>query len=123
MLDPASGELETLIAKGQHDLRICNNAGVAADGTIYFSDSSQRSTSSAGQQTSSSTQEPVGSSSGPPGRVSVLAAGPQFANGVALTEEFAVVAQTGRYQLDRVWLDGGKHEAWITNLPPARTAT
>ncbi len=34
--------LTTLVAKGEHGLRVCNNAAVAADGTVYFTDSSQR---------------------------------------------------------------------------------
>ena len=42
MLDPASGRLDTLVPVGQENLRVCNNAAVAQDGTIYFSDSSQR---------------------------------------------------------------------------------
>ena len=118
LLDPATGALETLVAKGQHDLRVCNNAAVAADGTIYFSDSSQNFDL---EHWTADIIEHSGTGRllkrTPDGSVSVLAAGLQFANGVALTDEFAVVAQTGLYQLDRVWLDGGKHEPWITNLP------
>ncbi len=36
---------------------------------------------------------------------------------MALTEEHVVVAQTGLYELDRVRLDTGRVDPWITNLP------
>jgi sugar lactone lactonase YvrE len=112
------GLLETLVAKGQHGLRVCNNAAVAADGTVYFTDSSQRFDLefwTADIIEHSGTGRLLRRS--PDGSVDVLAEGLQFANGVALTEEFVAVAQTGLYCIDRVWRDGGKHEPWITNLP------
>lgn len=118
LLDPASGALETLIAKGQHGLRVCNNAAVAADGTIYFTDSSQRFDLefwTADILEHSGTGRLLRRS--PDGAVDTLATGLQFANGVALTPEFVAVAQTGQYCVDRVWLNTGAHEAWITNLP------
>lgn len=118
LLDPATGSLETLVAVGQHELRVCNNASVSADGTIYFSDSTQRFDL---EHWTADLLEHSGTGRllkrAPDGGLSVLATGLQFANGVALTEQFVVVAQTGQYQLDRVWLDSGKHEPWITNLP------
>lgn len=118
LLDVDSGQIETLVAAGQHDLRVCNNAAVAADGTIYFSDSSQRFDL---EYWTADLLEHSGTgrllSRSPQGEVEVLAVGLQFANGVALTDEFVVVAQTGEYCLNRVWLDDGRMEPWVTNLP------
>jgi hypothetical protein len=112
------GTLETLVAKGEHGLRVCNNAAVAADGTIYFTDSSQRFDLefwTADIIEHSGTGRLLRRT--PDGTVDVLAEGLQFANGVALTDEFVAVAQTGLYCVDRVWLVNGRHEPWITNLP------
>ncbi|MEZ5184306.1 MAG: SMP-30/gluconolactonase/LRE family protein [Candidatus Nanopelagicales bacterium] len=118
LLDPATGDLETLVAVGQHGLRLCNNAAVATDGTIYFSDSSQRFEL---EHWTADLLEHSGTGRllrrNPDGTVDVLAEGLQFANGVALTDEFVVVAQTGDYSLTRIWLDTGRTEQWITNLP------
>lgn len=112
------GHLETLVGKGEHGLRVCNNAAVAADGTVYFTDSSQRFDLefwTADIIEHSGTGRLLRRT--PDGQVDVLAEGLQFANGVALTAEFVAVAQTGLYCVDRVWLVNGRHEPWITNLP------
>lgn len=118
LLDPASGSLETLVAKGEHGVRVCNNAAVAADGTIFFSDSSQHFDL---EYWTADILEHSGTGRllrrSPDGRVEVLADGLQFANGVALTDHFVAVAQTGLYCVDRVWLADGRREPWITNLP------
>ena len=108
----------TLVAKGEHGLRVCNNAAVAADGTVYFTDSSQRFDL---EHWTADIIEHSGTGRllrrDPDGAVEVLVEGLQFANGVALTEDFLAVAQTGLYCVDRVWLKDGTHEPWITNLP------
>lgn len=112
------GALETLVAKGEHGLRVCNNAAVAEDGTVYFTDSSQRFDLefwTADIIEHSGTGRLLRRT--PDGSVDVLADGLQFANGVALTAEFVAVAQTGLYCVDRVWLANGRHEPWIVNLP------
>jgi sugar lactone lactonase YvrE len=118
LLDPAARTLDTLIAKGEHDLRVCNNAAVADDATIYFTDSSQRFDL---EHWNADIIEHSGTGRllkrSPDGRVEVLAAGLQFANGVALTDEHVIVAQTGLYCIDRIRLADGRHEPWITNLP------
>jgi len=112
------GTLTSLVAKGEHGLRVCNNAAVADDGTIYFTDSSQRFDL---EHWTADIIEHSGTGRllrrTPDGTVDVLVDGLQFANGVALTPEFVAVAQTGAYSVDRVWLDSGQHEPWITNLP------
>ena len=110
--------LTTLVAKGRHGLRVCNNAAVAADGTVYFTDSSQRFDL---EHWTADIIEHSGTGRllrrTPDGTVDVLVEGLQFANGVALTDDFVAVAQTGLYCVDRVWLSDGRHEPWITNLP------
>jgi sugar lactone lactonase YvrE len=113
-----NGELRTLVGKGEHGLRVCNNAAVAPDGTVYFTDSSQNfdlAFWTADIIEHSGTGRLLRRS--PDATVDVLAEGLQFANGVALTPEFVAVAQTGLYCVDRVWLHNGKHEPWIVNLP------
>ncbi|MCL3819522.1 SMP-30/gluconolactonase/LRE family protein [Aeromicrobium wangtongii] len=87
----------------------CNNAAVAADGTIYFTDSS----------TKFEIDHWLGDliEHRPTGRLfrrdidgtlTLLMDGLAFANGVALApdESFVVVAETGAYMLHRVWLSG-----------------
>lgn len=111
LVDHASGAIQTLVPRGTHDLHICNNAAVAADGTIYFSDSTQRFDL---QHYNADLIEHSGTGRllrrSPDGSIDVLATGLQFANGVALAadESFVVVAQTGGYELTRVWLTGPK---------------
>src|SRR6266540_3759352 len=41
LADRASGDIETLIPRGR-ELRVCDNAAVTKDGTIYFTDSTSR---------------------------------------------------------------------------------
>jgi sugar lactone lactonase YvrE len=122
-VDPRDGSVRTLVARGEHDLRFCNNAAVAADGTIYFSDSSQRVDV---EHWKADLLEHAGTGRllrrAPDGEVEVLLDGLHFANGVALApdESFLVVAQTGMYRLDRLWLTGeraGSCEVFADNLP------
>lgn len=117
-LDPRTGRLDTLVARGDHHLRLCNNAAVAADGTIYFSDSTQRFDF---EHYTADLLEHSGTGRllrrTPDGAVDVMADGLQFANGVALTAQFVAVAQTGQYAIDRVSLSDGRVEPLVTNLP------
>ena len=111
LLDPAAGAIQTLVARGRHALRICNNAAVAGDGTIYFSDSTQRfdlEYYTADLIEHSGTGRLLRRT--PDGEVDVLLDGLHFANGVALApdESFVVVAQTGSYELTRLWLTGSR---------------
>lgn len=122
LVDRVSGDVEVLVEAGPN-LRVCNNAGVAADGTIYFTDSSSRfdlkyyladlmEHSATGRLLRLDTD----------GTVETLLSGLAFANGVALApdESYVVVAQTGLYQLDKVWLTGpraGSREVLAGNLP------
>jgi sugar lactone lactonase YvrE len=108
---------------GGDTFKFTNNAAVASDGTIYFTDTSTRW----------SIHEYVtdlleGQTTGrvlvrrPDGALEVLADGLQFANGVALdaAEASLFIAETGRYRIHRHWLTGeqaGTTEVFADNLP------
>jgi sugar lactone lactonase YvrE len=89
----------------------CNNAAVASDGTIYFSDSSTKFGLHdwAGDAIE---HRPTGRllRYSPDGSLEVVLDGLAFANGVALApdESFVVVAQTVAYDILRVDLAGDK---------------
>nr|MCW2727163.1 Strictosidine synthase [Aeromicrobium sp.] len=101
----------TVLADG-HDgtpFVFCNNAAVAADGTIYFTDSSTkfgiehwRGDLIEHRPTGRLFRRDVD------GTLTVLLDDLAFGNGVALSadETFVVVAETGAYGLRRLWLDG-----------------
>ena len=117
-----TGQIEVLVARGD-DLRVCNNAAIAEDGTIYFTDSSRRFDLEhwlADLIEHSGTGRLLRRSAS--GEVTTLLDDLQFANGVALApdESYVVVAQTGSYRLDKVWLTGAKagtSEPLAENLP------
>lgn len=104
-------------------LAFTNNADIARDGTIYFTDSSVWGIDHYRQDLiehraygrlfaySPSTRE-----------TRLVADGFYFANGVALApdESHVVVAETGAYRLSRVWLTPerrGRRDVLIDNLP------
>ncbi len=123
-VDPGGGTVETLVDEvGGERLRLCNNAAVAADGTVYFSDSSRRFGL---EHWKADLLEHSGTGRllrrDPNGAVEVVLAGLQFANGVALAadESFVAVAETGAYRVSRLWLSGpraGQHDLLVDNLP------
>ncbi|MPZ79629.1 MAG: SMP-30/gluconolactonase/LRE family protein [Actinophytocola sp.] len=122
LVERVSGDLEVLVESGP-DLRVCNNAAVAADGTVYFTDSTSRFDL---RYWKADLLEHRGTGRllrrDPDGSVETLLEGLHFANGVALaTDESAVVvAQTGLYQLDKVHLTGdrqGRREVLVAGLP------
>lgn len=109
-MDTTSGDIEVLTAlvHGQR-MVFCNNAAVAADGTIYFSDSSrfhgiERWKADMIENTSSGRLL----RRDPDGTVEVLAEGMRFSNGVALSddESFVAVAETHGRTVVRRWLTG-----------------
>ncbi|WP_034274008.1 SMP-30/gluconolactonase/LRE family protein [Haloechinothrix halophila] len=87
----------------------CNNAAVASDGTIYFSDSSRRYPIPE-WRTDLIEQTRTGRllRRNPDGTVDELLTGLHFANGVALAadESFVTVAESGACQVRRFWLTG-----------------
>jgi sugar lactone lactonase YvrE len=123
-VDAESGAVEVLVDRvGGAPLRFCNNAAVAADGTVYFSDSSRRFGI---DHWRADLLEHSGTGRllrrDPDGGVEVLLDGLQFANGVALApdESFVTVAETGAYRLTRLWLKGegaGRSDVLVDNLP------
>jgi len=122
-----SGRIEDLVAAGDDvggtPLRLCNNAAIAHDGTIYFSASSQRfelKDYEADLLEHSGTGRLLGRDTD--GSCHELLTGLHFANGVALCvdESFVVVAETGAYRLTRLWLAGdreGEVDVLVDNLP------
>lgn len=108
--DPTTGQLETLVAEvAGRPLTFCSNAVESTDGTIYFTESTDRFHY---EHYKASVIEARGSGSlmrlGTDGQVSMLAAGLHFANGVTLTaDESAVVfAETTARRLSKYWLTG-----------------
>jgi sugar lactone lactonase YvrE len=101
----------------------CNNAAVAADGTIYFTDSSSRHGIDRWRAEiieHSCTGRLLRRT--PAGEVEPVLDGLAMANGVALTPdgESVLVAETGAYRIVRVWLSGeraGESEPFASNLP------
>lgn len=121
-LDPETGELETLAAEfGGVPMKFCNNAAVAADGTIYFTDSSTRFSvdewmadllehSATGRLFRRTTD----------GKLTKLADGLAFPNGVALSADGNTLffVETAGYRLLRLDLtiEGAKPEL-VVMLP------
>jgi len=117
--------LETLAT--EHDglsFRFTNDVDVGTDETIYFTDASAKYSQ---HEFRLDIME-----HGPNGRLlawdpetkksRLLLGGLYFANGVALApdESFVLVAETGRYRVHKVWLQGpnaGRSEFLIENLP------
>lgn len=109
-VDPSTGAIEPLVTEVDGvALRCTNNAAVADDGTIWFTDSSRRF--------------PVHHYTGdflehsgtgrlfrrdPDGTLETVMDGLHFANGVALDPhgDFVLVAETGMYRIVRWWLTG-----------------
>jgi sugar lactone lactonase YvrE len=123
-VDPVSGRVSTVVDRvAGAAMLFCNNGALAADGTSYFTDSSQhfgiehyRGELLAHTGTGRLFRRT------PDGSVDLVTDGLQFANGVALApdESWVAVAETGGYCLDRIWLTGpraGQREPFVTNLP------
>jgi sugar lactone lactonase YvrE len=104
-------------------MRICNNAAVADDGTIYFSDSS---TVHGLDRWKADFIEDTHTGRllcrHPDGQMELLVDGLRFANGVALApdESFVCVAETTGRNVVRRWLTGdraGEVDQLVTDLP------
>lgn len=114
-VDPSSGVIEELAG----GMRFCNNAAVATDGTVYFSDSSAvhpidewRAEMVEVTRTGRLLRRT------PDGDVTVLRTGLAFANGVALAsdESFVAVAETAARTIARHWLTG-RDDFLVEDLP------
>lgn len=117
------GQVRTLTDRvAGRRLLACNNAAVADDGTVYFTDSSTRF--GVPQWRADLIR---GTASGrllcraPDGTVTELLGGLEFANGVALAADgsFVAVAETGACRVHRVWLTGvraGRSDVLVDGL-------
>lgn len=122
IVDPSNGEIETLVAHGTASLHICNNPTVAADGRIFFSDSSQRNMELEARKDIVDAI-PTGRLLcwHPEGRVEVLLDDLLFANGVVVApdQSFVLIAETGKARIHRLWLSGekaGQRDLFTTDL-------
>jgi sugar lactone lactonase YvrE len=123
-ISPAGSVTVLSTEAGGVPFRCTNDLDVAADGTIYFTDASRKFPLTNFKADIVESQ--------PNGRL--LAYNPQdkttrvvmdglcFANGVAVSpdQSFLLVAETGRYRIHRVWLNGpkqGSSEVFVDNLP------
>jgi sugar lactone lactonase YvrE len=123
-IDIASGAVEAVTdSLGGATMRFCNNAAIASDGTVWFSDSSthygvDRWKDDFVQNTRTGRLARMD----PDGTVEVVIDGLAFANGVALSkdEDFVCVAETAARTVVRRWLTGnrkGMRDLLCQNLP------
>jgi sugar lactone lactonase YvrE len=123
-VDPESGAVELLADECDSEpLIVTNNASIASDGTIYFSQSTRRfglehlKADLLEHSTTGRLMRRL-----PDGTVEVLIDHLNFANGVCLAadESFVLVAETSAYSIRKYWLSGeraGTNEILIDNLP------
>lgn len=111
-VSPGDGAIERLVVEVDgHPMRFCNNAAVAADGRIFFTDTSRHF---GVRQWKADLVEATRSGRllvrHPDGSVETLLDGLEFANGVALAadESFVAVAETGARTVVRWWLAGDR---------------
>lgn len=121
----AKGIVSMLAASADgHMFLSTNDLDIAADGTIYFTDASQRFPISNyradivehGDTGRLLAYDPKSKTT------RTILSGLSFANGVAISSDqsFVLVAETGEYRIHRVWLSGpkaGQSEVFIENLP------
>ena len=123
-IDPANGAIEPVTdSVAGTRMVFCNNAAIASDGTVWFSDSSTRygiekwkddfvQNTRTGRLMRLSTD----------GSIEVVLDGLAFANGVALSvdEDFVCVAETAARTVVRRWISGerkGMRDLLCQNLP------
>jgi sugar lactone lactonase YvrE len=123
-VDTATGGIEPVTDRVDGvPMVFCNNAAIAADGTVWFSDSSRRFgleqwKDDLVQDTRSGRLLRLGGD----GDVEVVLDGLAFANGVALAadESYVAVAETGGRTVVRRWLTGpraGQRDHLVRDLP------
>jgi sugar lactone lactonase YvrE len=122
LLRVRDGSVEVLVdAFEGRPLLFTNNADIASDGTIYFTDSSTRFGIDQYRHEIFESRPNGRLLAHDPatGETRLVADGLYFANGVALVpgEEHALVAETSRYRILRVRLSDGHTEPFIENLP------
>lgn len=123
-VDPPTGGVEEVTdSLGGTRMRFCNNAAIASDGTVWFSDSSTKYgithwKDDFVQNTRTGRLARLGADGTP----AVVLDGLAFANGVALAadESYVAVAETGARTIVRWWLTGpraGTRDFLVTDLP------
>jgi sugar lactone lactonase YvrE len=123
-VDTGTGAVETVTdSVAGRPMMFCNNAAIASDGTVWFSDSStvygiDRWKDDFVQRTRTGRLLRLA----PDGTVEVVLDGLTFANGVALSknEDFVAVAESGARTVVRRWLTGnraGMRDLLCQNLP------
>lgn len=123
-LDPRDGALETLVFEVDGiPMAFCNNAAVARNGDIWFSDTSARfSIEKWKKEFVQDTRTGRLLVLRADGRLETVLDGLAFANGVALAadESFVAVAETAARTVVRVWLSGdraGQRDLLCADLP------
>ena len=119
-----TGAVEVLCDRVEDQaMKFCNNAAIAADGTIWFSDSSRKY---AIEQWKDDFVQDTRTGRlvrrDPDGTVVVVLVGLAFANGVAIAadESFVCVAETRARTVVRFWLTGprtGERDLFVGDLP------
>lgn len=123
-VDPRTGAIEPAVERiGGAPMVFCNNAAVATDGTVWFTDSStlfgvDQWKDDFVQDTRTGRLARLGTD----GEVEVVLEGLGFANGVALAadESYVAVAETAARTIVRWWLTGplaGTRDYLVTDLP------
>ena len=123
-VSPASGEVDVLCDRVDgRPMKFCNNAAIADDGTIWFSDSSlQFGVALWKDDFVQDTRTGRLMRRDPDGTVAVVLDRLAFANGVALSaeESFVCVAETRGRTVVRHWITGpraGDRDHLVTDLP------
>jgi sugar lactone lactonase YvrE len=123
-IDPRSGAVEAVVDRlGGAPMMFCNNAAVAEDGTVWFSDSSTRyGIEQWKDDFVQNTRTGRLARLSPDGSVEVVLDGLAFANGVALSADgsYVAVAETGARTVVRWWLSGpraGTRDLLVSDLP------
>lgn len=123
-VDPRSGGVEVLVGDVDgRPMKFCNNAAVAGDGTVYFSDSSLlHGIDEWKHDLVRLTRTGRLLRRTPAGVIDVLVDGLAFANGVALAadESWVAVAETSLRTVVRRWLTGpraGERDLLADDLP------
>jgi sugar lactone lactonase YvrE len=115
-VDPDGGGIEPITNRvGGVPMRFCNNAAIASDGTIWFSDSSLKYDIEHWKQdfiqhTRTGRLLRLAPTDNWGGEPEVVLDGLAFANGVALSpaEDFVCVAESGARTVVRRWLSGDR---------------
>jgi sugar lactone lactonase YvrE len=123
-VDPRSGAVEAVVDQlDRAPMMFCNNAAIAGDGTVWFSDSSTRyGIEQWKDDFVQATRTGRLARLSPDGTLAVVLDGLAFANGVALSsdESYVAVAETGARTVVRWWLTGpkaGTRDFLVSDLP------